>query len=163
MEARAFQDDIPHNDCWGCGPHNQHGLHVRSYWEGAEAVCRWQPRSYHRAGPPHILNGGIIATIIDCHAVCTAIAAAYRAEQRPIDSKPPIWYATASLQVTYRQPTPIAAPVELRAQIDETSGRKTIVSCVLLSEGRACATAKVIAVRVPEEWRNAAHGNARAV
>lgn len=150
----AFQDLIPGNDCWGCGPHNEHGLHVKSYWSGDEAICTWQPEPYHRAGPPHILNGGIIATIIDCHSVCTAIAAAYRAEGRSMTSDPPIWCATASLQVTYRRPTPIAAPVTLRSQVIETSDRKMKLTCTLSSGGVICAEAQVVAVRVPEEWRH---------
>lgn len=154
MTVLAFQDEIPDNDCWGCGPHNPHGLHVKSYWEGDEAVCVWQPQPWHRAGPPHILNGGIIATVFDCHCVCTAIAAAYRDEGRAIGSAPPIWYATGSLEVTYRRPTPIAAPVTLRARIEEVAGRKTMLTCTLTSEAEECATAKVLAVRVPREWRH---------
>jgi len=153
MHDRAFQDMIPGNDCWGCGPHNDHGLHVKSRWEGDEAVCLWQPQPWHRAGPPHIVNGGIIATVIDCHCVCTAIAAAYRSEGRSIQSDPPIWYATASLQVTYLRPTPIAPPLELRARVEDAKGRKSVISCRLLSAGAECARAQVVAVRVPEEWR----------
>ena len=153
MHEVAFQDVIPGNDCWGCGPHNDHGLHLKSWWEGDEAVSVWHPQPWHKAGPPHILNGGIIATVIDCHCVCTAIAAAYRAEDRSPESDPPIWYATASLQVTYRRPTPIAAPVELRARVEEMTERKTRVGCRLLSGGEECARAEVVAVRVPEEWR----------
>ena len=47
---------------------------------GEEAVCTWQPQPNHTSGPPHILNGGIIAVLMDCHCICTAVAAAYRAE-----------------------------------------------------------------------------------
>ena len=75
-EARCFQDEIPGNHCWGCGPANPHGLHVRSRWEGEEAVCTWWPDRHHTSGPCAFLNGGIIGAIIDCHCICTAIAAA---------------------------------------------------------------------------------------
>ncbi len=31
MEKRAFQDDIPENSCYGCGPDEQ-GLRIKSYF-----------------------------------------------------------------------------------------------------------------------------------
>src|SRR5262249_20212154 len=90
VPGHAFQDLIPENFCYGCGPGNPVGLRIRSLWAGNEALCVFQPAPYHSAGPCHILNGGIIATLIDCHAVCTAIAHAYRAESRAIGSVPAI-------------------------------------------------------------------------
>lgn len=154
----AFQDLIPGNYCWGCGPLNEAGLRIKSRWDGEEAVCIWQPSPQHAAGPKHILNGGIIATIIDCHCICLAIAAHYRDEARPMDSEPGIWCVTASLQVTYLRPTPIARPVELRARVKETSGRKTVVTCVLRADGEDRATGELLAIRVPPEWRDAEGG-----
>ncbi len=141
------------NLCWGCGADNPRGLHIKSHWAGDEAVCTWQPAAWHAAGPPHVLNGGIIATIIDCHCIGTAIAATYRAEGRAMDSDPPVWCVTASLQVSYLKPTPIDAPVELRARVKERAGRKTIVICSLFSRGEECARGEVVALRVPPEWR----------
>ncbi len=76
--APAFQDLMPDNACWGCGSANAGGLQLKSYWEGEEAVATWQPRLEHASGSPHVLNGGIIATLLDCHGVCTAVSAAYR-------------------------------------------------------------------------------------
>ena len=153
MEPQAFQDAIAGNLCWGCGPTNAHGLQIKSYWDGAEAVCFFQPQSYHMAGPPHILNGGIIATLIDCHCVCMAIAAAYRAEGRPMDTAPPIFFVTGSLHVTYLRPTPILEPVMLRAQIKAMKERKIIMTCSLFSKNEECAQGEVVAVRVPATWR----------
>ena len=152
MDPRAFQDGIGGNHCWGCGA-NEHGLQIKSYWSGDEAICTWQPQAYHVAGPLHILNGGIIATIIDCHSVCTAIAAAYRAEGREIGTEPSIWYATASLQVTYLCPTPVKEPIVLRARIKEMKERKTTLTCSLFAKGEECARGELVAVRVPPAWR----------
>lgn len=159
MSQTAFQDQMAGNLCWGCGAGNPRGLHIKSHWAGDEAVCTWQPAAWHAAGPPHVLNGGIIATIIDCHCIGTAIAATYRAEGRTMDSAPPVWCVTASLQVSYLKPTPINAPVELRARVKERSGRKTVVACGLFSHGEECARGEVVAVRVPPEWREAEHGS----
>lgn len=155
MKEDAFQDHMVEKHCWGCGILNERGLQIRSYWSGDEAVCTWQPEGWHKAGPGHILNGGIIATIIDCHCICTAIAHAYRNEGRAMDSEPSIWYATASLQVRYLRPTPIDQPVVLRARITESKGKKTIVTCSLVSKEGECAHGEVVAVGVPPAWRQA--------
>jgi acyl-coenzyme A thioesterase PaaI-like protein len=144
----AIQDVIPHNHCWGCGPLNPAGLQIKSFPEGDETVCRFQPSPSHMAGPTDVVNGGIIAAVIDCHTVCTAIADAYRAAGRPLGSEPLLWAVTASLKVDYLAPTPIGEPMELRARVRERSGRKRIVECTLRSGGRECARAEVLAVDV---------------
>jgi acyl-coenzyme A thioesterase PaaI-like protein len=153
--VEAFQDLIPYNHCWGCGPLNDKGLHFKSYWGAREneTVCRWTPYPEHMAGPTTIVNGGIIATVIDCHCLCSAVAAAYRDEGRPMNSEPLIWYATAELHVDYKKPTRIGAEVELLGRIEKVDGRRTLVTCTLFSEGQERATGRVVAVRVAEEWR----------
>lgn len=155
VERKAFQDLIPDNQCFGCGPYNPHGLQIKSFWDGEEAVCTFQPSPHHMAGPPSFLNGGITATIVDCHSVCTAIAHAYRTENRAIGSDPSIWCVTASLHIQYLRPIPIEPAVHLRARILETSGRRTKIACTVFSEGKDCAVAEVEAVRVAPEWRSA--------
>jgi acyl-coenzyme A thioesterase PaaI-like protein len=149
---RAFQEDMVPDYCFGCGVGNERGLGFKSYWDGDEAVGTFEPRAHLAAGPRHVLNGGIISTIIDCHGVCTAIADAYRREGRAIGSEPLIWYATASLKVDYLHPTPISQPVSLRARITKRGKRKTVVSVTAVSGGQICARSEVIAVRVRPEW-----------
>ncbi|MGH2403078.1 MAG: PaaI family thioesterase [bacterium] len=150
---RAFQDEFVGNYCFGCGSLNQRGLRIKSYWAGDEAVCAWRPDPVHMAGPQGILNGGIIATIIDCHSICTAIADAYRREGRPLDSEPLIWYVTGSLQVSYLRPTPIDTEVTLRARVKERGEKKSVVVCSLSARGEECARGEILAVRVPAAWR----------
>ena len=154
MTERAFQDQFKENLCWGCGADNHQGLQIKSYWSGDESVCGWEPSPHHAAGPPHVLNGGIIATLIDCHGVCTAIADAYRREGREIGTGESIWYATASLNVTYLLPTPIDKPVTVRARVRERDGKKTWVECSLFSDDAECARGEVLATRVSEKWRS---------
>jgi acyl-coenzyme A thioesterase PaaI-like protein len=152
-DGAALQDLIPNNHCWGCGPDNEEGLRIKSYWSGDETICTWQPGPPFFAGPPHVLNGGIIASIIDCHAVITAVADAYRREGREIGTPPDIWYATGSLSVNYLRPAPVSQPVTLRASVKERGERRTTVVCSLHANGEECARAEVVAVRVPESWR----------
>ena len=150
MQEAAFQDQGSVHHCHGCGADNPRGLRIKSYWDGDEAVCAWQPRPPFFAGPEHILNGGIIASLIDCHGLNLAIAQAYRAEGRPIGSAPRIGYVTASMNISYLKPAPIAEPVELRARIMKIEGRKAWVSCTLSAADQLCATGEVLGIRV--EW-----------
>lgn len=153
MIAEAFQDLIPDNQCFGCGPANHLGLRIRSYWdEPGVATCTYRPLAHQSAGPEHFLNGGIIATLIDCHCVCTAVAHAYSEEQRVIGSDPKIWCVTGELSVRYLEPTPLSGEIDLRATIVETSGRKTRLACTVSSANRICAEGEVVALRVPPVW-----------
>jgi len=151
---RSFQDLMRDNFCFGCGADNPDGLQIKSYWQGDEALCHFKPQTHHAAGPRHILNGGIIATIIDCHTLCTAMADAYRRKGREVGAAPDLWYATASLVIRYRRPTPLGGPVELRASIVTIDDRRTTLECRLLAAGKICAEGDVEAVRVPSSWRH---------
>ncbi|MFN0154625.1 MAG: PaaI family thioesterase [Gaiella sp.] len=154
----SFQDLLRDSFCFGCGADNPDGLQLKSRWEGEIAVAEWTPAPQHAAGPRHILNGGIIATLLDCHGVCAAIASAYRKEGREIGSAPELWYATASLTVEYLRPTPLDSLIRLTADETEHDERTSVVECVLEAAGKPRACATVRAVRVPDSWR---HGHDR--
>ena len=151
MEQIAFQDYYPDqlSYCYGCGRLNEHGLQIKSYWDGDETVCVFQPRPYHTAIPGYVY-GGLIASLIDCHSTGTAAAAAYRAEGRPMDTLPPLRFLTASLHIDYLRPTPMATPLEVRASVKEIKGRKVVVSAALYALGEVCARGEVVAVQMPE-------------
>jgi acyl-coenzyme A thioesterase PaaI-like protein len=157
MADGVFQDDlaaIGFAHCWGCGSQNEHGLHVRSHWQGDEAISTWTPQPYHVASPG-ILSGGIIATIMDCHCAATACAAAYRAQNRSISADDPQIYVTAGLNVTYLRPTPSTAPVTLRAHVVGQDERRITVACSLYAGETECARAEVVTARVPSTWHAA--------
>lgn len=141
------------NHCFGCGPQNPLGLRLESFWDGEESVATFYPRPEHSAGPSHLMNGGISATLIDCHSICTATAFAYRAEKRAIGSAPEIWCVTGSLDLEYLAPVAIDQPVGLRARLVSVDGRKTRLECSLSSGGRECVRGRVLAVRVSSAWR----------
>ncbi len=153
MEPPAFQDYFRDNYCFGCGALNERGLQIKSRWEGEEAVCTWRAAPYHSAGSPHILSGGIIAALLDCHSMATAIADAYRREGREMDSEPEIVYVTGSLHLNFVRPTPLSQPVTLRAHVKARAGRRTTIVATLYSEEQECVRAEAVAVRVSESWR----------
>lgn len=151
MSEIAFQDHGAVLHCHGCGADNEKGLRLKSFWDGDDAIATWHAQPHHCGGTRENLNGGIVATLIDCHSLNLAIARAYRAEQREIGSTPRIGYVTANINVSYLKPTPISVPVELRARITKLEGRKAWVSCTLSAAGEMRATGEVLGIRV--EWK----------
>ena len=149
----AIQDQIRGNHCFGCGSDNPGGLRIKSYWQDdGTTICRFRPEPHHAAASATILNGGIVATLVDCHCVCTAMADAYRRAGRGIGSDPTIWYATGRLDLRYLQPSALAGPVELIARVVDAGARKSEVHCSLSVRGDLCAEGDVVEVRVPPEW-----------
>lgn len=140
-----YPDDVA--ICYGCGRLNEHGLHVQTYWDGEEGVARFTPKPYHTAFPGFVY-GGLIASLIDCHSMGTAIAATYQVEGRAPGSEPEITYVTGNLNVSYLKPTPINAELVLRARVTEITPKKALVSVSVLANGQESARGEVVAVRV---------------
>ncbi|MEN6622433.1 MAG: PaaI family thioesterase [Smithella sp.] len=151
MTRKAFQDYYPDNvsHCYGCGRLNDAGLKIKSYWEGDESICIYEPRPEHTALPGFVY-GGMIASLIDCHSSGTAAAAKYRAEKREMDSLPTLRFLTASLHVDFLLPTPMGVPLEIRGIVKEIKGRKVVIESTLSANGQVCAKGVVVAVQVPE-------------
>ena len=127
---------------------NPAGLRIRSFWDGHETVCTWTPRPEHGA-TPDFLNGGVVATLIDCHSVITATATAYRKAGRDLGSDPQIGFVSRSLKVDYLRPTPLAGDVTLRARVTDLGDRRATVACSLYSEqGKECARGELEAIQV---------------
>jgi acyl-coenzyme A thioesterase PaaI-like protein len=149
MPREAIQELWPHEGtfCYGCGKNNEDGLQLKSFWENEVTVATWEPMDHHIAFKG-ILNGGIIATIIDCHCTGTANAHAHKAEGSD-DSH--FMYVTSGLSVRFLRPTPIDTPVTLRARVSEDSGREIKVTCSLYSGETECATGEVVTIRVDQE------------
>lgn len=151
-ESVAFQDLYldARADCYGCGRNNPDGLYLKSHWEGDEAVADFHAQPQHM-GHKGVLNGGIIATIMDCHCMGLAMAYAHREEGRQIGSEPLITYVTGSLKVDYLKPTPLDGdPVQLRASVTRVDGRKTWMTCSLYAGGEVTARGEVLGVRINE-------------
>lgn len=136
--------------CFGCGRNNAHGLHIQSFWEengdsiGARAT--FTPEPYH-TGYPGYVYGGLIASLIDCHSIATAIAAMYRAEGRAPNTHPRIACVTGTLTVKYLKPTPIDAVLTVRSIVKELSERKALIISSLYAGDLETAQGEVIAVR----------------
>ena len=148
MLQDLYPDDFSH--CYGCGRLNSHGLHVKSEWVDGEAVARFHPAPYHMALPGFVY-GGLIASLVDCHAMATAAGASMVAAGATPGRDPTPRFVTASLRVDFLRPTPLGPELLLRASPAEVGERKVIVSVSLTAEGMECARGHVIAVRAPAE------------
>lgn len=146
----AFQDLYPESyaQCYGCGRLNEHGLQIKSRWEGDTSVCRFTPRPEHTAIPGYVY-GGLLASLVDCHATGTAAAAGTQDAGLDLDPDTIRRYVTARLDVEYKAPTPLGVELELRATPVEVKGRKVVVDVDVLAGGVVTVTGHVICVEAP--------------
>ncbi|OGT25789.1 MAG: thioesterase [Gammaproteobacteria bacterium RBG_16_66_13] len=151
MTALAIQDeysaDVSH--CYGCGRLNERGLHIRSFWNGQEATATFTPSPHHSAIPGYVY-GGLLASLVDCHATGTAAAKARQDRRGEARAGAPPRFVTASLLVDYLHPTPLGVPLGLRAWPTEIRGRKIVIDVELAAEGKVCVRGRVVTVEMPE-------------
>ena len=137
MSQSLQETHAPNSICFGCGPANPKGLHIRSFVQGDELVADWTPESHHEAFPG-MLNGGIIGALLDCHSNW---AAAHHLMRASGATSPPCT-VTADFAVKLLRPTPSQSPVHLTARVVESSGDRAIVEAALTSGGKTCATCR---------------------
>jgi acyl-coenzyme A thioesterase PaaI-like protein len=99
--------------CFGCGHANPKGFHLRSYRDGDLTVAEFTPRPEHDNGFGFV-NGGIIATVLDCHGAAVVM---WEAAQRQWEAAPgaPIPFITAGFDLKFLRPTPLGPTVRLTA------------------------------------------------
>lgn len=119
MSTPSLQETyFPHMRCFGCGPDNPDGLRLRSYpgpTEDAPTTASFTPAPHHDNGLG-FLNGGIIATLLDCHSASAVVHTAHLRDWGPEEGVP-LPYVTAGLDVRYLRPTPLEQPVALTAEV----------------------------------------------
>ena len=141
-----YPADFAH--CYGCGRLNAHGLHVQTEWTGTDGLARFTPRQEHVALPGFVY-GGLLASLIDCHAIGTAAAARMQADgQRPgVDPSPR--FVTAALDVQFVKPTPLGPELILRATPVEVAARKVVLAMTVSANGDETVRGRVVAVPMP--------------
>ena len=143
---QALQDRYaPKNECFGCGAANDKGLRIKSFVEGDEVVATWQPEPHHHAFAG-ILNGGIIGALLDCHSNWTAAYSLMKAQ----GAETPPCTVTADFHVTLKRPTPMDAPVRLRAKVASLEEDRAVIDATLEAGGKITATCRGTFVAVKE-------------
>ncbi len=150
-QIKAFQDYYPddYSHCYGCGNLNPDGLRIKSYWQGEESVCRFDPLPHHTGGFPDYVYGGLIASLIDCHSAATASAARCREAEIELGDAPLPRHVTAALKVDYLKPTPVET-LTLKSRVLEITNKKVVVETTLSAGGSVRATGEAVMVLIPE-------------
>src|SRR5919112_641213 len=127
----------PRNACFGCGPANEKGLHVRSFARGEEVVAEWRAGPHHQAFP-RILNGGIIGALLDCHSNW---AAAYHLMVKGGLEHPPCT-VTADYSIKLLRPTPTGGVLRLSARVVESTEDRAVVEASITADGKVTTTCR---------------------
>ncbi len=147
MSAPSVQERYaPRNRCFGCGPANPQGLHIRSFETEDGLRAEWTPSPHHEAFAG-ALNGGIIGTLLDCHSNWTAAMHLMRKQGR---TTPPCT-VTAEFHVRLLRVTPSRGPLQLRARVVESTADSATVEAVVEAEGQTTATCRGRFVAVKED------------
>lgn len=136
----------PIRNCFGCGADNPHGMKIKSFLEGDEAVSTWRAKEHHCSYPGY-LNGGVACTLIDCHSAWAAFALECREKGADMGAKadlPTGW--TRAMTVEFLKPTPLDAELTLRARVSKRGRTSRTVSCSLYAAGEECVRAEVTLV-----------------
>lgn len=142
-----YPDDVAH--CYGCGRLNRDGLHVRTVWADGTGTARFTPRPHHVAIPGYVY-GGLLASLIDCHGIGTAAAAAMERDGQRVGRDPSPRFVTASLRVDFLAPTPLGPELILTARPRDMGPRKILVDFEVAADGAVTVRGEVLAVRMPE-------------
>jgi len=136
-ELSIQQRWYPQSDCFGCGPSNSKGLQLHSFIADDAIVANFTPWLEHGNGTGFV-NGGIIATVLDCHSGAAMMLEAMRVNGAT-EVSAEVMYLTAGLEIQYRRPTPMDE-VHLRAWVISSDETKMDVGVELSAEGKVRVT-----------------------
>jgi acyl-coenzyme A thioesterase PaaI-like protein len=139
MNKSIQETYAPNLACFGCGPANEKGLHIRSFPQddSDEVVAEWQAQTYHESFTG-MLSGGIIGTLLDCH--CNWTAAWHLMKNAGLDHPP--CTVTAEYSIKLLRPTPTDLPVKLVARVVELKNDRAIVEGELIAHEKVTATCR---------------------
>ena len=141
----TYFPDLP---CFGCGPANERGLKLRSHvGEDGLVRARFMPWPEHDNGLGY-LNGGIIATVLDCHSAAAVTHEAFSRGWPPLPGAA-LPYVTAGLDVRYLRPAPLTEEIGLVAEIAEATESEMTAVVSLVWDGKTRAEGSAVWKR----WR----------
>jgi acyl-coenzyme A thioesterase PaaI-like protein len=144
LQERYFPD----MRCFGCGPANEKGLRLRSLpGDDGLVTARFTPWPEHDNGVGY-LNGGIIATVLDCHSAAAVTHEAFLRDWPPLDGAA-LPYVTAGLEVRYLRPAPLDDTVSLYAEVSAASEAEMTAHAWLEWDGKPRAEVTAVWKR----WR----------
>ena len=139
--------------CWGCGPKNDLGLHLKTYpsLDGECCISRIKLEKAYTGGVPSNVFGGMIATIFDCHGTASAAWFAHHQKGLELTETTLIGrFITARLEIDYLSPSPIDDENVVISTLEELGERKAIISMEMSVADKVRAKAKMVAVAVKD-------------
>ena len=139
--------------CWGCGPKNDLGLHLKTYpsIDGKSCISRIKLENAYTAGVPSNVFGGMIATIFDCHGTASAAWFAHHQKGLELTKSTVIGrFITAHLEIDYLSPSPIEDEIVVTSTLEELGERKAIIAMEMTVATKVRAKAKMVAVAVKD-------------
>ena len=120
--------DLPGYYCFGCSPHNDHGLQMEFFEDGEEVVSTWDPARFYQ-GYINMLHGGIQSTMMDEIASWVVFI------------KLKTGGVTSRLTSRFRKPVMLdKGPITLRAKlVDQRRNIAEIHVSLFNSNGELCA------------------------
>lgn len=155
--------------CFGCGPSNEKGLKIGSFYPNPEealsffkssdplieskkflTIALFNPETYQEAFPG-MVNGGIIGSLLDCHSNWTA---AHFLMLKTGRIHPPCT-VTGDFHVKLKRPTPSNGPLYLKAWVmDESKEDRALIGAELIAiingVEKVCATCEGNFIEVKE-------------
>lgn len=136
----------PKGVCFGCGPSNPSGLHIKSVPYEDKVVSYWKPDSKYNAFEG-ILSGGIVSTLLDCHSNFSAAYSLmfYRCQERLTPT------VTAEYKVKLKRPTPINSMLYIVSKPVLVTENYVIIYAKIIADGKVTASSLGKFVAVKEE------------
>lgn len=124
------------NRCFGCGPANPAGLHLEFFHDNHQKIVCLANISDGFEGPPGLLHGGIIATILD-----EAMSKAVRLRG--------LIAMTRHMEIEYLRPVHSKSATRIEGRLVRSEGRKHWTEARILDEKHhELATAKGLFIEV---------------
>jgi len=135
-----MEEIIRNKVCFVCGDDNPHGLRIRFFTNGQEAVADYTPPGRYQ-GYEGILHGGLISTLLD-EIMAKAVLAMERQGM------------TVEMHVRFKKAVPLNQPLRLVGRVTGIQGRLTETAGEITSaNGAVYATATGKFLEVPSMTR----------
>lgn len=147
----AIEDcyQAPYRCCYGCGPDNAQGLHLKSYVENPDlVVADFMPASHLTGGVPSFAYGGLLASLVDCHGNAAAAWFYHKSFGFTLGKEPLARGVTATLNVSYTKPTPMGVSLRVEARLLSIEGRKVRVGVEVMANGECSCKGEVLSIIV---------------
>ena len=118
--------------CFVCGVENPYGLGLRFYETGPDQVEAEHTVPERYQGYPGVVHGGVVAAMLD-----------EMVSRATMIDRPGQFMVTARLDIAYRAPVPVGAPLRLTGRLTRRRGRFAFARAELrLDDGTLAAEAE---------------------